>query len=938
MPRKGPVQFLGMAKIDIYKASAGSGKTHTLTQQYLRYLLQSGDPDAYRHILAVTFTNKATDEMKQRVLETLSREARNDSEEGRKARKVLISILHDYSNFSITTIDKFFLQIIRAFSREIGQNGSYRVELDEASVISSAVDSMLDSLDEEGNDALLEWMVAYALESVEKEGKYDIAENLKEFGKLFLQEDFRIKKGQPGVTFVQDRGVIERVRQQMSERIAFFKSQGKKVDKYAKRLNKTCEVILNSVGIMGISSDIYARMTDILREKNLVMLSESKETIRKLIDDSDAPFIYEKVGNRYDHLMLDEFQDTSRVEWQNFLPLYRESLAKGKDCMIVGDIKQSIYRFRGSDWETLNSGVSRDFDRSVTNFETLQVNRRSFRNIIRFNNMLYGRIMEWLPDEFSDSIAEIYQDAAQEEWKEQEGYVQIQLEEYVKSAEFESRGLEWMVSAIKELQDRGFPVGSITVLTRYNRQVSAVAKKLIAEGYAVITDESLLVSGSPQVQKVVAVLKYLSSGTDDICNEQLRQLGVDVNYDVSSEGSLYDLCENIIRIWIPDVAKGDIPYINAFLDIVTEYTSAYGSDISAFARWWEETASDGRYISVPEGQDAVRVMTYHKSKGLGLDAVILPFFNEELAHGKGNYIWTTPDPEVCQIGLFPVKCTQTNLKDTLFQDDYDRERFLCAVDAMNAAYVATTRAKQAMYIHAVRSKSGIDAVSECMARMLEQCCSQDLEDESEADGQNVYEFGTPQSYVPSGDDEDARVQEPVDRFVSIPYLVKEDGEEEAPARPRIEMAYSGADFFDEPGARQKGIVLHDILASVTVAADLRQAVEKAVGEGLLPAGDAEDVEAMLQQAIDSVAGYHWFDSGNTVFNELSIINTDGNVERPDRVIVREGETVVVDYKFGEERSYYCWQVRRYMKLLREMGYPGVKGYLWYVKNNKVEKI
>ena len=409
------MQLLEMAKVDIYKASAGSGKTHTLTQQYLRYLLQSGDPDAYRHILAVTFTNKATDEMKQRVLETLSKEAQKDSEEGRKARKVLISILHDYSNFSITTIDKFFLQIIRAFAREIGQNGSYRVELDEVSVIGASVDLMLDSLDEDGNAALLEWMVAYALESVEKGGSYDIASSLKEFGKLFIQEDFRIKKGLPRISFVQDRSVIERVRQKTAERMAEFRAKypprSRNVDQYAKRLNETDKIVFDSVGIMGISSDIYARMTDILRENNLVMLYESKETIRKLIDDSDAPFIYEKVGNRYDHLMLDEFQDTSRVEWQNFLPLYRESLAKGKDCMIVGDIKQSIYRFRGSDWETLNSGIAKDFDESVTHFETLKVNRRSFRNIIKFNNLLYGRIKEWLPDEFAEKVSGLYQDA-----------------------------------------------------------------------------------------------------------------------------------------------------------------------------------------------------------------------------------------------------------------------------------------------------------------------------------------------------------------------------------------------------------------------------------------------------------------------------------------------------------------------------------------------
>ena len=926
-----------MAKIDIYKASAGSGKTHTLTQQYLRYLMESPDTDAYRHILAVTFTNKATDEMKQRVLETLSKKSAEDSAEGRKARAVLVRILHDYSNFSITTIDKFFLQIIRAFAREIGQNGSYRVELDEASVIAASVDSMLDSLDEEENAALLDWMVAYAIESVEKGGSYDIARSLYDFGKLFLQEDFRIKKSQLGTAFVQDRSVIERVRQDAAARMAAFSEKypkgSKKVDEYAKRRNETDKVIYDSVGIMGISNDIYSRMTEILRQKNLVLLSESKETIRKLIDDSDAPFIYEKVGNRYDHLMLDEFQDTSRVEWQNFLPLYRESISKGKDCMIVGDIKQCIYRFRGSDWETLNSGLAKDLDNSVTNFKSLEINRRSARNIITFNNLLYENIARWLPDEFAGHLSEIYADAKQEYWKDQEGYVKIKVVDYVTKPEFEAQALEWIKPSIEELEANGFPAGSITVLARNNRQIAVIAQKLISEGYAVITDESLLVSSCPQVQKVVAVLKYLSSGTDDICNEQLRQLGVDLEKAVPSDGSLYDLCEAIVRTWTATVDKGDIPYVNAFLDIVAEYISIYGSDISAFVRWWEETASKNRYISVPDGQDAVRVMTYHKSKGLSLDAVIIPFFNEPFVPraGSDDYLWTTPDADICEIGLFPVKY-KSELSKTFFSAEYDRERFLNAVDAVNAAYVATTRARQAMYIFGIKSKTGIDSMSESMARMLKAIFGEANED-------NIYELGTPVSYVPSDDAGDARVQEPVDTFVSIPYLVMEENtEEDAPARPRIEMAYSGAAFFEEPGARQKGVVLHDILASVSVAEDLPAAVARAVADGELPASEAGEVETQLAEAIGSVAEYRWFDSGNTVYNELSIINTDGNVERPDRVIMRDGEAVVVDYKFGEERKGYRWQVGRYMKLLRQMGYSRVKGYLWYVKNHKVEQI
>ena len=926
-----------MAKVDIYRASAGSGKTHTLTQKYLSYLLASDDPESYRHILAVTFTNKATDEMKQRVLETLSAKSDENTPEGKRAREVLIRILHDYSNFSITTIDKFFLQIIRAFAREIGQNGTYRVELDEASVIAASVDAMLDSLDEEENAALLDWMVAYALESVEKGGSYDIAKSLCAFGRLFLEEDFRIKKSQLSKSFVQDRAVIERVRRETAARMAEYKEKyppRSRVDDFTKRRNATDQVIFDSVGIMGISSDLYSRMTDMLRQKNLVLLSESKETIRKLIDDSDAPFIYEKVGNRYDHLMLDEFQDTSRIEWQNFLPLYRESLAKGEDCMIVGDIKQCIYRFRGSDWETLNSVLAEDFSPSQTQFETLDVNRRSARNIIEFNNLLYGRIGEWLPGDFSGKMAEIYKDAEQKFWKDAEGYVKVKVLDYATRADFEAQAIEMVIPAVAELQSHGFPAGSITVLARFNRQVSDIAERLISAGYAVITDESLLVAESPQVQKAVAVLKYLSSGTDDICDEQLRQLGADMSLTVSSDGSLYDLCESIVRTWVGKVDRGDIPYINAFLDIVTEYTAAYGSDISAFVRWWEETASTNRYISVPDGQDAVRVMTYHKAKGLSLDAVIIPFINEPFA-SKGNrkddYLWTTPAPEICEIGLFPVKY-KADLDKTFFRNDYLEEKFLTAVDAVNAAYVATTRAKQAMYIIAVRSKKGIDAMSESLALMLERCGIQENDN-------GEYEFGSPQDYVAPEEVPDSRIQEPVDNFVSIPYLEVEEAQgDEAPARPRIEMAYSGADFFEEPGARQKGVVLHDILASVNVPQDLPQSVARAVDEGLLPSGEADNVMSMLSEALASVSGYHWFDDGNTVFNELSIINTDGNVERPDRVIVRDGETIVVDYKFGEERKYYAWQVRRYMKLLRQMGYPHVKGYLWYVKNLKIEEI
>lgn len=920
-----------MAKVVVYKASAGSGKTYRLTQDYLGYLMSSQDQDAYKHVLAVTFTNKATDEMKVRVLETLAEEAQHSE----KAKETLIKILHDYSNFFITTIDKFFLQVLRSFAREIGQNSSYKVELDEQAVIAKAVDQMFDSLEDENKSELLGWMLRYSTDSIKKGSSFDIAKDLCQLGSLFLDEDFRIKRVQLKGSFIQDSITIQRTQDELLQRIADFEAEFpdiKKADSFRKRQYRTDLVLADSIMIMGIFNELYSNLTEYLHDNNLVLLSESKDTIRKIIDNNDAPFIYEKVGNRFDHIMLDEFQDTSQVEWQNFLPLYKECLSKGNDCLIVGDIKQSIYRFRGSDWETLDKGLDKDFDANAINHKTLTISRRSAKQIVTFNNLLYGQIASWMPDEYSSKISELYNDAEQQFHKQNEGFVSVKLCKNVDEETFHDLSMKWMLEAIEELKTKHYPLSSITILCRTNSQVSNVAQKLIENNYDVITDDSLLISSCRQVQRIVVILKYLVETSDDILYKQIEILGGILPDIQLTSSSLYNLSEQIIRDYLGIIDKGDIPYINAFLDIVSEYVSSYGSNTADFVDWWDNTASKCKYISVPDGQEAVRIMTYHKSKGLSLDAVIIPFFIENFSPRHTKYIWVNPDKTVCPIPLFPVKCTQAALKSTFFEENYNQEKFLDVVDASNVAYVATTRAKQSMYIFGRSKSKSILSMADCLGKMLDN------------QSNNIFElnyqqcdFGVLEEYIEEQESSNAAKQESVDLFVSIPFDLPHETQS-GKQKKRLDMAPTAADFFLNAGNRQRGVVLHDILSQVNTIDDLPAAVNAAVSEGALPMLETNSVNEKLKSAINSVGHYHWFDSTNEVYTEATIVNEYGISYRPDRIIISGEEVSVIDYKFGEENAKYKDQVNNYLSLLQNMGFRSPRGYIWYVEDDSIVEV
>ena len=1019
-----------MVGLKIIKASAGSGKTHRLAEEYIGRLIKGDDclparEDAYRHILAVTFTNKATDEMKSRIIENLYALSKSGKPEAKQASRILTAILHDYSGFSISTIDRFFQGVMRAFAREIGEFASYKVELDSNQVLNQAVDLMMASLEDPSNADLFGWLREYSISQIESGEKWDVTASLKQMADLFLKEDFKLSRRRAGTGF-GDRGAIKTLRGEMEEMVRQFESDlvslGKRgleimkkhsldysdfkngqkspfnrfvklaegeyprserskfmtktlldlpdnLDNWCTKtslrkadieaayyggLNDAVKEVLTLLGpgssrlrhyntalmlrdklyITGIFSDLYARMHEYLRENNTILLSETAEVLGKIIDGSDTPFIYEKTGTRYDNYMLDEFQDTSRLQWEAFRPLLSESIASGHSDLIVGDIKQSIYRWRGADLTLLGEDLEREFPAPSSITDTLHGNWRSAANIVGFNTGFYlsaGDILNGFHPDIAPRIKEFYADSRQDVMRPDagRGYVKVIFLPR-KREDASGREVKWkeaalgMTGPIVESLRKRYDLPDITFLVRKNSEGALVAAELISLGYEVVTEDSLNIASSLAVRKIAALLKHQVNPDDEVNNQILAALfgGAFHDFDMpqaaSVDASLYGLCESLLSQVCGQVSRADTPFVTAFMDSVLSYMDRYGSDLAGFVEWWDNVGCR-KSISAPEGSDAIRVMTIHKAKGLKSGAVVLPFLESRLSPSgrSSDYIWCTPSEEpFSKVGVVPVKMTSA-LEETIFSEEYRREKLGYAVDAVNTAYVAMTRAVGDMVIIAPEpeNENKCNSVSDMLYLHLRDKISPE----------GIYELGTP--------DEVRLSSEPAAESIRMKDYAT------VPLSGRLSVSLRGDDYYD----REAGIVRHDILARIENADDIGPAVDAAIGAEELSSAVRDSVTSEMKGYLDSVAGRHWFDGTYRSLNEISIVDGGGEVFRPDRVLVEKGQplgqgrAIVIDYKFGQEKSSYRNQVRQYMSLLSDIGYSDVSGYIWYCKLNKIEE-
>lgn len=1044
--------------LTIMKASAGSGKTYTLAKKYISLLLVNKDRHAYRHILAVTFTNKATDEMKDRILKELHTLATDTSRSkylkdfkkelglsddfiAAKAKEILQEILHDYSAFAVSTIDRFFQQTLKAFSREIGRFASYQVELDKNSLVAESVDRLLDSLTED-DDSLLSWLTDNVLEHIEQGGRYSMDANLlamalrlkspqrqeamekagfggdEAYTKERLMEirrscrrimdDFRKELKvrtraaldiieQAGVNPADsNRGFMKQlyVYDELGENDAveapsasfmskapdheqwFAKAKAKtllpQVYPFLEApLNDFCTLwgaefqVYNTACILdsqiyglGVAAELHKTYNDIMKEKNVLSIDDSNTLLRDIIDGSDAPFVYEKLGVRFDHFLLDEFQDTAGVQWTNFRPLLHNSESQGGDNLIVGDVKQSIYRWRGSDWSLLDKTIPAEFPDLKT--EIPQKNWRSHSNIVDFNSSCFEDMACFLDscsghDDGTGPLSGIYKDVHQESAKEGKAPGMISITFCPKEEE-----LMKVLDSVNEARASGARLSDIAVLVRSNASGEEVASFLIDNGVTVITDDSLKVKGAVTVRRLVSLLSYIDNPEDTVNGYLAGSL------DIALPGmctSIIDMAESLLRklkendtdgLW-----RGEVLHIQSFMDHLQDYVGSKGNSLRGFLKYWE---GENPSISSPSSGDSVRVMTIHKSKGLDFQHVIIPFA-ENIGLFKASGCWCAPalsgtSLEGVADGVYDVTLSKSS-ESTLFAEHYRNESFMQLVDNINTLYVAMTRAVLGMHIIAKTPSakclkgdfSSVSDFSQLLYRYVSEVSGKfDRKDEADT---IRFDLGEMPDFDEYREDDEQFLSFPVTEgceypsYALNPELVADDGEViDVCERGRLRFSADAVDFFSSEGQagvsasnRIRGVVLHDILSRVVVSDDLDAAVRTSVMNGELSGCEAAEARMLLSERIASVKDSGWFDVPDAkVLNEASLIDTDGEICRPDRVVVRDGRVVIVDYKFGEHRRSYERQLMKYADIWHRMGYDDVSAFLWYVQTGEIVKV
>lgn len=1054
--------------LNIYKASAGSGKTFTLTLAYFRIIFQM--PAEYKNILAVTFTNKATEEMKSRIINELYKlAAGQDTDYGKilrqelnldanqlknKASLLLSLLLHDYGRLSVTTIDKFFQRIIKAFTHELGIFPGYNVELDSEFVLLKAIDKVMEEVKE--NPDLRSWISELMNNSVEEGKSWAVKSKIADLGKELFSENYMLFDKQVLEKF-SDKHFLKSYRNFLNSKISSFEDHLKEVASealdiiqkngleadsfkrgksgcvgwfykladgnfepptqtarkgaeekdtwYAQKssdrariegilpelMNRQQEALAyydsNSRGYLsalqlignlyqlGILNDLYQEVRAYCNEKGIMLLSDTNHILNLLIDNNDTSFLFEKCGNYYKHIMIDEFQDTSAMQWRNFRPLIVNSLSEDCKAMIVGDVKQSIYRWRNGEWSLLAYEVERQFENFGVENVFLSDNWRSARKIVEFNNDFFEAAANMLAAMYQNeageedtralTIKEAYKSLRQNPRKQKSGYVDICFGAEKKESGSDASIMQEVVDIVNGIRGRGGNLKDVVILVRDGKEGALIADYLMEYNKTndlpipFISNDSLYVWSSPYVQFIVAVLRYIAEPFDmvnratiiyfykifiqDASNLSLHDIFkhtseediftfLESDFDPTASSimsySLYETIETIIDRFSLKNKEEEIPYLIAFQDIIYEYEANNSNSITLFLEWWEKEQGK-RVLTTSEEVDAVRILTIHKSKGLEFEYVILPFCSWELDGVRPiRRIWCrNKEQDFNQLEYAPLNYS-SKLIDTDFREDYLDEHLKAYIDNLNLLYVALTRPKTELYIRPYApkmNKDGSISLSNIGAFIFYV-----LEAMGVGVADNGYYRIGEQGLL--GDKKDTKsfsfslqtypVWQPSDR-INVKYLY----------RDYIEPEEAGLSAINE------GKLLHEMFKSVRYIGDVDQAVAQAYLNGLISREEKDGYCRKLHCYLENPDVYEWFAPQNRVINERDILFPGGSKARPDRVIERDGNVTVIDYKFGQaEEAKYLKQVRYYCKALRDMGNLKVEGYIWYVKLGKIVKV
>lgn len=1051
----------------VYKSSAGSGKTFTLVKEYLKLaLMDNQDPPVkYKRILAITFTNKAAAEMKDRVLKALKDLSGDEAKMSpgtrtlleilikethlpagliaERASRVLEAILHNYSDFAIGTIDSFVHRVVRTFAFDLRIPMNFEIETDADKMLTQAIDLLISQVgtDEKLTRALVEFTEA----KTDEEKSWHIENDLKRFAANLLREDgsmyidklrtlsmddfFNIRTtlveetkkfeaavktpakkamelielhdidpaafargatGLPGYfrniangrlemlkpnSYVRatieenkwtsakatgnDKAAIEAVKDQLSELYSEIQ------DIVAKdHSNYILFTLINrNIYSLAVLNEIEKLLVEFKNQNNILHISEFNRLISGVVLSQPVPFIYERLGEKYSHYLVDEFQDTSLLQWHNLLPLIDNSLSESNFNMIVGDGKQAIYRWRGGEVEQFarlpeihkhnnnpfvlerEEGLKRHHDP-----KHLNKNFRSKREVIEFNNIFFRTLSAKLEPQYQT----IYEQLEQEfDPARTGGYVSIEFLEGEKEELYNSH-LERTAELINKLRDDKYALKDIAVLVRRNTDGSEIARHLTSQGIPVVSSDSLLLKTSQPVTFMIAFLEYLADNSNGIAkaaviqyllisgcieeklhdsiakavrdgswktfNDFLAKNGFIFSNYILAKLPLYELCEEIVRIF--GLNKNADPYVQFFLDEVLAYAAKNINNLEDFLEWWRDPSNQPS-IAVPGATDAVTIMTIHRSKGLEFPAVIIPFASWRVTNGNDNLWIDVGNEKIKQLESAIVPVT-SQLEDTPYREAYIEEKNKSLLDHLNVLYVGMTRPEERLYVLSSSPSKNLEnlgSISDMLAFYF-------LENEEWSSAKRVYEFGTPMQHEAKARDEGQQAY-------------KLSAINTTNWRERIKIRTSAPEMWDteNPGSKKDaGAITRTALTRIASADDVDKVLTAMLNEGLIDRNEKREYSSRVSSLLANEHIKPYFENGINAKAGADILVPKGDSYKPSRVVMNGNKAVVMDFFPGGNIDRVYKQLNRFSNLLIEMGFTEIKKLIVHIDEERVEEV